>query len=423
MKQEKAMKYNRRIFPFYKGLGWDPLFYSAIIFLFLTEVKGIAPAKVMYAEAIYSLFLLILQIPASILIEKIGSRKSLILGTIFATIQITMMIFINNFTFLILAYFMSAFGNAIKDIARNTLLYASTQKCKGKNSFGNINARGSSLSYVFSAISSIFTGYLFVVNPYIPLVLSSLISILAVILACRFEEIEEEKKKNTTILESIKNIKQGFKFIIKSERLKSLFLFTAIFVGVLSMITTYEKSLLTDLQVAPQYFGIIFAILTLVQCFSVGYQDKIHNTFKNKTLAFISIPIFISFIMIGIVSNLNLNFVFTIIMVMIAYLMHHFFRGPYWVLKERYITNFTNSDNRAKILSVNNFIQYVGEIVIKFLGGILLECYSTGTSYLIVGAVGLCIILFVLKYMKNRVGLNPEDYTKQDIGYEEINSY
>ncbi len=421
MKQEEAMKYNRRIFPFYKGFGWDPLFYSAIIFLFLTEVKGIAPAKVMYAEAIYSLFLLILQIPASILIERIGSRKALILGTIFATIQITMMIFINNFAFLILAYFMSAFGNAIKDIARNTLLYASTQKCEGKNSFGNINAKGSSFSYVFSAISSIFTGYLFVVNPYIPLVLSSLISMLAVILACRFEEIDEEKKENRTILESIKDIKQGFKFIIKSERLKALFLFTAIFVGVLSMITTYEKSLLTDLQIAPQYFGIIFAILTLVQCFSVGYQDKIHNTFKNKTLAFISIPIFISFIMIGIITNLNLNFVLTIIVVMVAYFMHHFFRGPYWVLKERYITNFTNSNNRAKILSVNNFILYIGEIVIKFLGGLLLEYYSTGTSYLIVGTVGLFIILFILKYMKSRVGLNPEDYNEQDIGYIEHN--
>ena len=375
----------------------------------------------MYAEAIYSLFLLILQIPASILIERMGSRKALILGTVFATIQITMMIFINNFAFLILAYFMSAFGNAIKDIARNTLLYASTQKCKGKNSFGNINAKGSALSYVFSAISSIFTGYLFVVNPYIPLVLSSFVSLLAVILACRLEEIEEGKKKNTTILESVKDIKQGFKFIIKSERLKALFLFTAIFTGVLSMITTYEKSLLTDLQIAPQYFGIIFALLTLVQCFSVGYQDKIHNTLKNKTLAFIAIPIFISFIMIGIVTNLNLNFIFTIIVVMIAYFIHHFFRGPYWVLKERYITNFTSSDNRAKILSVNNFIQYMGEIVIKFLGGLLLEYYSTGTSYLIVGAVGLFIILFILKYMKGRVGLNPEDYNEQNIGYIEHN--
>ena len=404
MKQETAMKYNRRIFPLYKGFGWDPLFYSAIIFLFLTEVKGITPAKVMYAEAIYSLFLLLLQIPATIIIEKIGSRKALILGTTFATIQIIMMIFINNFTFLVIAYFMSAFGNAIKDIARNTLLYDSTKICNGKNSFANINAKGSSLSNALSAVTSICAGCLFVINPYIPLVLSSCISILAVIIAYRFEEVEIEKTKETTISESVKDVKQCFKFIMKSKRLKSLFLFTSIFGGVLMMISTYEKKLLTDLQVAPQYFGIIFAILTLVQSFSIVYQDKIHNTFKNKTLAMISIPIFLSFIITGIVAKLNLNFSFTIIIVMFAFFIHHFFRGPYWVLEDKYVTNFTTTNIRAKILSTSNLTKNVGEIVISFLGGLLLEFYSTSTAYLIIGMVGVTVILLVIKYMKKELG-------------------
>lgn len=362
----------------------------------------------MYAEAIYSLFLLLLQIPATILIEKIGSRKSLILGTIFATIQIIMMIFINNFIFLVIAYFMSAFGNAIKNIARNTLLYDSTKICKGKNSFGNINAKGSSLSYALSATTSIFTGYLFVINPYIPLILSSIISTLAVIIAYRFEEVEITKKESTNISKSIKDMKQGFEFILKSKRLKALFLFTSIFVGAIMMISTYEKSLLTDLKVAPQHFGIIFAILTLVQCFSVRYQEKIHNTFRNRTLTFLAIPTFISFIIVGVVVNLNLNFYFTIITVIFAFFIHHFFRGPYWVLEDRYVTNFTNSSNRAKILATSNLIKNIGEIIIGFIGGLLLEFYTTSTSYLIVGIVGLTIILLVLKFMEKRIGVNPE---------------
>ena len=420
MTQEVAMKYNRRIFPLYKGFGWDPLFYGAIIFLFLTEVKGIAPAKVMYAESIYSFFLLLLQIPATILIEKIGNKKALILGTAFATIQITMMIFINDFIYLIIAYFMSAFGNAIKNIARNTLLYESTKKCKGKNSYGNINARGSALSYILSATSSITTGYLYVINPYIPLILSSFISLLATIIACRFEEVESDKKENANISKSMKDIKQGFKFIFKSKRLKALFLFTSIFVGVLMMISTYEKSLLAELQLKPQYIGIIFAMLTLVQCFSVRYQDKIHNTFKNKTLTIISVPIFLSFILIGIVTNLNIEFSFTIVIVMFAFFIHHFFRGPYWVLEDRYVTNFTDSNIRAKILATNNLIKNIGEIVISFLGGLLLEFYNTSISYLIVGIVGLITILFVLIYMKKRIGLSPEEYNNEDIGHESV---
>ncbi len=420
MTQEVAMKYNRRIFPLYKGFGWDPLFYGAIIFLFLTEVKGIAPAKVMYAESIYSFFLLLLQIPATILIEKIGNKKALILGTAFATIQITMMIFINDFIYLIIAYFMSAFGNAIKNIARNTLLYESTKKCKGKNSYGNINARGSALSYILSATSSITTGYLYVINPYIPLILSSFISLLATIIACRFEEVESDKKENANISKSMKDIKQGFKFIFKSKRLKALFLFTSIFVGVLMMISTYEKSLLAELQLKPQYIGIIFAMLTLVQCFSVRYQDKIHNTFKNKTLTIISVPIFLSFILIGIVTNLNIEFSFTIVIVMFAFFIHHFFRGPYWVLEDRYVTNFTDSNIRAKILATNNLIKNIGEIVISFLGGLLLEFYNTSISYLIVGIVGLITILFVLIYMRKRIGLSPEEYNNEDIGHESV---
>ena len=406
MKPEIAMKYNRRIFPYYKGMGWDPLFYSAIIFLFLTEVKGIEPTKVIYAESIYSLFLLLLQIPSAILVEKIGSRKALILGTAFATIQIGIMIFVNNFWYLVIAYFMSAFGNALKDIARNTLLYDSTKMCKGKNSFGNINAKGSSLSNALSAITSVVAGYLFVINPYIPIVLSTFISLLAIIIAYRFEEVEVETKEKTTVSQSMKDIKQGFIFILKSNRLKALFLFTSIFVGVLMMISTYEKSLLTDLKVEPQYFGIIFAILTLVQSFSINYQDKIHNTFKNRTLAFISIPIFVSFIIVGVITKLNFNFAFTLIIVIIAFFIHHVFRGPYWVLEDRYVTNFTTSNTRAKILSASNFIKNIGQIIISFLCGLLLELYTTSQSYFIVGIVGFIAILLVLKYMKERIGVD-----------------
>lgn len=410
MKKDIEMKYNRRIFPLYKGFGWDPLFYSAIIFLFLTEVKGISPAKVMYAEAVYSFFLLILQIPSAVLVERMGSRKSLILGTTFATIQIAMMIFVNNFWYLIIAYFMSAFGNAIKDIARNTLLYDSTKMCSGKNSFGNINAKGSALSYALSSITSIFTGYLFVCNPYIPIVLSTIISVLAVVIACRFVDVEIREKK--TILESVDDMKQGFKLIFKSERLRALFLFISVFVGVLMMISTYEKSLLTDLKISPEYFGIIFAILTLVQCFSVRYQEKIHSKFRNKTLMFLSIPIFSSFIIIGIVVNLNINFAFNIAVVMFAFFIHHFFRGPYWVLEDRYITNFTTSNTRAKILSASNFIKNIGEIIISFLCGCLLEIYTTSQAYLIVGLVGTVCILFVFRYMKSRVGVCLENQNK-----------
>ena len=417
MKLDMAMKYNRRIFPLYKGIGWDPLFYSAIIFLFLTETKGIDPAKVMYAESFYALFSVLFQIPATILIEKIGNRLSLVLGCALITAQTTLMLFSNNFIYLIIAYSMSAFGNAIKNIAQYTLLYDATKICKGKNSFGSLDAQGSSLSYIIQAITSLFTGFLFVINAYLPLILSSLVSLLTVILSYRFEEVTIKKKEKTTILESLNDFKQGFQFIFKSKRLRALFIFICFFVGILMMISTYETSLQKDLQISPEYFGIIYAFFILVQCFSVHYQDKIHNTFKNKTLAFLSVPMFISFILVGIVTSLNLNYIFTIIFVLFAFFIQHFLRAPYWVLQNRYVTNFTNDSIRAKIISTSNLITGIGRIIMSCLGGLLLEFYSTSQAYLILGSIGLLVILLILNYMKKRFGLNPNMYDKEDIEY------
>lgn len=184
------------------------------------------------------------------------------------------------------------------------------------------------------------------------------------------------------------------------------------------MISTYENSLKKDLQIAPEYFGIIYAFFILVQCFSVRLQDKIHNTFRNKTLAFLSVPMFVSFILVGIVTSLNLNYTFTIIIVMIAFFIQHFLRAPYWVLQNRYVTNFTDSNIREKILSAANLAQGIGRIIMSFLGGLLLEFYPTSNAYLILGVVSLVIVLFILSYMKKRLGLPPDRYSKKDIEYK-----
>lgn len=417
MRQDIAMKYNRRIYPVYKAIGWDPLFYSTIIFLFLTQVKGIEATQVLYADSAYAFFCLIFQLPSAILIEKLGSRKALILGNFLVTIQIAIMLFINHFIVLLLAYMILALGTTMKDITECTVLYDATKICKGKNSMGKIDAKGSSASYVLQAISSVMSGFLFVVNPYIPLILSTALSFLTVVIAYRFEEIQVEVKKSTTIQETVKDMKEGFQFIFHSKRLKSLLLFVALFSGVLMMISTYEKSLLKDLEIQAQYFGIIFAFLTMVQCFSVHSQNVIHKKFKNKTLAFLSIPIFISFMIIGIVVAYSFSPIFTIVVVLAMFSVQHFLRAPYWTLENKYVTNFTNDSIRVKILSAKKTMKAIFNIVISFVGGLLLEYYSTSEAYFIIGIIGLIIILLTLKYMQNRVGLKPEEYDREEVEF------
>lgn len=75
IEKTKKKQKNVKLYPKYKMLSWDMLFYYAIIFLFFTQTKGILAADVLLAESFYPLFKLILLIPSTILIEKIRKKK------------------------------------------------------------------------------------------------------------------------------------------------------------------------------------------------------------------------------------------------------------------------------------------------------------------------------------------------------------
>ena len=79
---QKMRKVNMRIFPTYKKLAWDYLFYYVVEFLFLTQVKGISGADVVLKSTFYAFFSIIMQIPANIMVEFLGRKNSIILGNV-----------------------------------------------------------------------------------------------------------------------------------------------------------------------------------------------------------------------------------------------------------------------------------------------------------------------------------------------------
>ena len=61
-----------KLYSIYRAISMDLIFYYAIEFLFLTQVKNISAPEVVLKSSFYALFMIILQIPANILIDKMG---------------------------------------------------------------------------------------------------------------------------------------------------------------------------------------------------------------------------------------------------------------------------------------------------------------------------------------------------------------
>ena len=70
------------------------LFYFPIIFLFLTQVKGLSPSQVLLSDAVYTLSNTFWQIPITRIVDKIGKKNCLIIGNIIYSLSILSIIFI-----------------------------------------------------------------------------------------------------------------------------------------------------------------------------------------------------------------------------------------------------------------------------------------------------------------------------------------
>lgn len=182
------------------------------LFYIFNTVPKFSASDVLFFDAFYPIFKFILQIPGSLIVNKFGNRKSTILGNLFVSLSILIIIIATNLPILIFSQFLSALGFCLKNITEPNLLYDSIEKSKKRNDlFSTIDGRSSSFYYYLDAITSLTTGFLFVVNGYLPMILCFALCIISTLLSFKFREVAHlENKKKITLRNNIKDMKERF---------------------------------------------------------------------------------------------------------------------------------------------------------------------------------------------------------------------
>lgn len=416
MENTIAKEQNIQIYPLYKAFAWDMFFYYSIAFLFLTQVKNLSSSEVLLTEAAYPVFKMLLLIPFTKFIEKQGKRKSLILANISIVLSIVILIFAQNIWYVFAFQLFSSLGYLIKGICETNMLYDSIPRNPKRGSlFAKIDGKATSYYYYINSIASFLAGFLYVINPYIPMILCLIMSMIATILCFKFKEIDNVKNE---VKEKHKDNTKGLlRDILKSPRLINLILFGALFYGLLAILTTLRTSLLDEIKLPEQYFGVIFALLEIISGITTMNQNKFHNRFKNKTLAIISIPVTLSCVILGVVAKSNMPFVIVIFILILLYIIQYVMKGPFYILIKRYLNNFTTHKIRNKISSVYNLIENISRCIIALISSILLKYTTTANTLLIIGSAYTVILIAMLINMRGKVGLKPEEYTEKDIKF------
>ena len=416
--EARLRKNNMKLYPLYILFGYDMLFYYGVKVLYFSQVKNISDANIVFLSTIFALTSIIFLILSTVINTKIGNKKTLIIGNGINIISIMIFILGNGITQIMIAQILSAVAFSMKNISFVPILNESIPNSNKKAEiFSRIDGKAYLGFCIFSAIATIIAGFTYDINPYIPMYLCLSCAIISELISFKFKEIEKKVTKEQKIDEYVKELKDGFLYTFKSGRIKSLLLSVSFIWGVTTLFSTYQMTLLKNLGVSAGIIGIISMIQTVIKGYGGKFSDRYNDKYKNKSLTCISILLAIIFIIIGTISLMKVNLVLKIVLITVISMLAFLLDGIYTILYKRYINNFSNTKILPTIYSANNIYCNFQRVIINSIGSFVLTIVRVNYGFIFMGILFIIIAILLQIYMKSRLGLSPEEYSKEDFKY------
>ena len=413
----KVRKHNLRLYPKYLMLGYDLLFYYGIRVMFLLDVKVITESQILLAATVYALSMIVMQVPATLLASKIGYKNTAIAGNIFNIIWAILMITFDGFAGLVLSQFISGVAFALKFVSEPNLLSTSIPQAptyQRNEIFSRLDKKGFSRYCIFSAISTIISGFLYDINPYIPIFLCLICVIAATAISFNFYDIQDEESKES-FKDYIKDLKKGYKFITKSKRLRALLVMTGAVWGIIVLLDSYQLSLLQDIGATSVQVGFIFAMFELTRGLFSNTALDFNKKFKNRSLTNILLTFAIGFILAGIIAMSQLPFYTKLVIIVVILLIMGAANAIDQILAKKYVNNFASTKILPAIYSSKSICDNIFRTIITLLGSAIVGIYNIDIAMIVMGIFILILTLVLTVYSKDKLGLKPEEYTQKDI--------
>jgi len=287
----------------YLAIMHTPLFLP-IITLFWQE-NGLDLFDIFVLQGLFSIAIVILEVPTGMIADLIGKRTSLLMGTGILSIGMVVYALGSSFVVFLTAEVIFALGVALISGADSALLYDTLYALGRQNEYSTIEGRARSWQMVSFALSNVLGGLIGNYDYRATIWLSTLGPLIALWLALGFTEVQSAKRENEKNIswkiawKSYQNLfKDAWKFVRKHQLVRWYILLFSVLSGtgtwLLWLIQPYMKA--SPLPIWA--FGIVFAIFNLSAAFFSRFAGKIQARLKDKSLAIMffglqSIPLFL----------------------------------------------------------------------------------------------------------------------------------
>jgi MFS family permease len=371
---------------------WFMLFMPYVIPFYTSN--NLDMHQIMVLQAIYSVSIVVLEIPSGYFADVIGRRYTMILGTVLGAIGFSVYSFSYGFLGFLLAELVLGFGQSFISGADSAMLYDSLLDNKKEKEFIKYEGRMVSIGNVAEACAGIIGGLLALISLRTNYYAQAGVSFLAIPAAILLIEPAKHKRLKVFTFRTILDVVRDSLFINKELR-TNIFLSAVISTATLTM-AWFAQPYFKYIGFPLSLYGILWTLLNLTVGIAAiaAYRVELRLGARRTVLA-ITILIPSGFLFLGIMQSiwaLSVLFIF------------YFIRGIASPILKDYIHRLTSSEIRATVLSVRNFLVRLCFVLVGPAMGWLTDSKGLQTAMLFGGTVflgwGLFFALLFRKYRR-----------------------
>jgi MFS family permease len=353
-------------------------------YLLFTNYAGISLIE---AGTIIASFLF--EIPTGAFSDLFGKKKTLQIAYLFATIGQVMMGISQNVLMLIISNILISLGAALLSGTSDALIYDSLKEMKEEDRFDKILSSIQKYGLIIMAICSFIGGFVYIISPGLPFILSGLGLFLGFLLTFFLKEPSVDTAKFSFKNYLIQN-KQGFKQLFKHKKyLDNIFTLlilsslTCIFIEIL------DPSLALNFGYSEVALGFLYAIIPLVSAAGAHFYPRLKIIMGTNQILFL---IIVSFFMTILISPILGIIGFTSFL-----LYRNIFYPVIDIISSETINSSVDSKYRATTLSTFTMLKKLPYVLVAFFIGSFMDQYTAKNVSIVV------VLIFLLIYLLSKI--------------------
>lgn len=392
-KQNTYLKRFYKIFPIFYGLSGDLLFYVAIDTLFYTVVKGFLPEQLSLLTTVSALFCILLKIPITKIIEKIGNTNSVRVGALGLILSSVMITFLRSFLLIMLARIIYILSIIFINM-QNTMLKNNLTILNREEEYAKIINRGNIVYSTITMIIAFVAGYMFNVNNYLPMYFCILFCIITFVMSLYLKDI------STNNINKFKEKGSAQKIKI-SKMILIILVFFGIFYSLVDigqgngkLLIQYELSNIYDISTTATYLGIIVFLSRISRIIGNISFGRIYNKYKDKVSIVLCLMITLSFVFLTLGYFFNSNVAIKFTLMAIGFCIILAIRDAFRVYIYDLSLKISTEKERQSVTIYLEFARRIGAGIVSLIATLMLT--KVTLIYVIICLLILAMIELVL---------------------------